>query len=281
MTGIAIFGVTGRMGQTLLRALRETPAGGEGAAADAGAVLRPSLVGALASPQSRRLGQDAAAEGPPTGVMVCADPRVALKQAAVAIDFSLPQCVAANAEACAAAGVPLLLGTTGFDVAARTALESAARTIPVLIAPNTSVGVNVVSQLVKLATLALGNAYDVEISEAHHRMKRDAPSGTALALGEVVAHARGVELKQVAVFDRHGSHEPRRDGEIGFAVVRVGDIVGEHTVTFAVAGERVEITHRASYRITFARGALRAAEWLRGRPPGLYSMNDVLGLEKA
>jgi 4-hydroxy-tetrahydrodipicolinate reductase len=279
VTGIAILGVTGRMGQTLLRALREAPTAGPGAAG-AGATA-PTLVGALASSDSPRLGQDAAAEGPPTGVMVSADPRVALGQAAVAIDFSVSHCVAANARACADAGVALLVGTTGFDNVARVALEAAATAIPVLIAPNTSVGVNVVSQLVKLATQALGQAYDVEISEAHHRMKRDAPSGTALALGEVVAQARGVALNQVAVFDRHGHHEPRREGEIGFAVVRAGDIVGEHTVAFAVAGERVEITHRASDRMTFARGALRAAQWLSGRPPGLYSMNDVLGLEKA
>ena len=287
MAGIAIFGVTGRMGQTLIRALREAaaaglpPAGAARAAGATGLAARLSLVGALASPDSRRLGQDAAAEGLPTGVMVSADAPAALSQATVAIDFSLPQCVAANARACAEAGVPLLLGTTGFDPAARAALQAAAKSIPVLIAPNTSVGVNVVSELVKLATQALGQAYDVEISEAHHRMKRDAPSGTALALGEVVAEARGVELKDVAVFDRHGANEPRRDGEIGFSVVRAGDIVGEHTVAFAVAGERVEITHRASDRITFARGALRAAQWLIGRPPGLYSMNDVLGLDKA
>jgi 4-hydroxy-tetrahydrodipicolinate reductase len=288
VAGIAIFGVTGRMGQTLIRALRETaaaaspPAGSAtpaGAAREAGGRL--SLVGALASPDSRRLGQDAAAEGLPTGVTVSADAPAALSRATVAIDFSLPQCVAANAGACAAAGVPLLLGTTGFDAAARAALQSAATRIAVLIAPNTSVGVNVVSDLVKRATQALGQAYDVEISEAHHRMKRDAPSGTALALGEVVAEARGIELKDVAVFDRHAANEPRRDGEIGFSVVRAGDIVGEHTVMFSVAGERVEITHRASDRMTFARGALRAAQWLIGRPPGLYSMNDVLGLDKA
>jgi len=267
------------MGQTLIRALREAATA---ASPPAGGAQQPIvLVGALASPQSPRLGQDAAAEGPPTGVTVSADPPVALTKAAVAIDFSLPQCVAANARACAAAKVPLLLGATGFDATARAALEQAAKTIPILVAPNTSVGVNVVRRLVALATLALGPGYDVEIAEAHHRMKRDAPSGTALALGEVVAQARGVRLDDVAVFDRQGTDEPRREGDIGFSVVRAGDIVGEHTVTFAVAGERVEITHRASDRMTFARGALRAAEWLIGRPPGLYSMNDVLGLDKA
>jgi 4-hydroxy-tetrahydrodipicolinate reductase len=179
-----------------------------------------------------------------------------------------------------AAGVPLLVGATGFDAAVRKSLESAAAVIPVLIAPNTSIGVNVVARLVRLATLALGKGYEVEISEAHHRMKRDAPSGTALALGKIVAHARGRRLEDVAVFERHGDLRPRGSEDIGFAVLRAGDIVGEHTVTFAVDGERVEIAHRATDRITFARGALRAAGWLCGRPPGLYTMHDVLGLDQ-
>ncbi|MDB6082252.1 MAG: 4-hydroxy-tetrahydrodipicolinate reductase [Gammaproteobacteria bacterium] len=254
------------MGQTLVRALGEEDG------------LR--LIGAVASPNSSRLGHDAAIEGRPTGVTVTSDPHRGLEGADVAIDFSLPQCVAAHAHASAQARVPLLVGTTGLDAAVRAALESAAAVIPVLIAPNTSVGVSVVAKLVEMATLALGAQYDVEISEAHHRLKRDAPSGTALALGEVVARARGRELPDVAVFDRHRDTTPRRAGDIGFAVVRAGDIVGEHTVTFAVAGERVEITHRATDRMTFARGALRAAKWLAGRPPGLYAMNDVIGLSQ-
>ena len=268
MPGIAIFGVTGRMGQALLRALAEEDA----------PPLR--LCGALASPQSTRLGQDAAGTGTPVGVVVTADPGPALRDAAVAVDFSVPECIAANAAACAAAGVPLLVGATGFAPEVRTALASAAARVAVLIAPNTSVGVAVVSRLVELAARALGPGYDVEISEAHHRMKRDAPSGTALALGEVVARARGTELAQVAVMDRRGGGVPRMGGDIGFSVLRAGDIVGEHTVTFAAAGERVEITHRATDRITFARGALRAAAWLSARPPGLYTMKDVLGLDQ-
>jgi 4-hydroxy-tetrahydrodipicolinate reductase len=269
MSGIAIFGITGRMGQTLVRALREP-----------GSAQPLHLVGALASPGSVRLGLDAAAEGAPTGVMVTADPCAALRDAAVAVDFSLPQCVADNARACMAARVPLLVGATGFDGATREALDAAAAVIPVLIAPNTSTGVNLVARLVKLATRALGPGYDVEISEAHHRMKRDAPSGTALALGEAVAAERGTKLADVAVFDRHGLEGPRRAGDIGFTVLRAGDIVGEHTVTFAIAGERVEITHRATDRVTFAHGALRAAAWLAGRPPGLYAMDEVLGLDQ-
>jgi 4-hydroxy-tetrahydrodipicolinate reductase len=257
------------MGQSLVRALREQQ---EGAPAPL------SLRGAIASPASSRLGQDAALEGDPTGVMIAADPGASLKAAAVAVDFSLASCVAANARACALAGVPLLVGATGFDVAVRSILELTARHIPVLIAPNTSVGVSVAAKLVSIAAMTLGPSYDVEIFEAHHRMKRDAPSGTALALGEAVAGARGQDLKAVAVYDRAGRTAPRTPGNIGFSSLRAGDIVGEHTVTFATAGERVEITHRATDRITFARGALRAAEWLIGRPAGLYGMQNVLGL---
>src|ERR1700730_17075025 len=269
MSGIAIFGITGRMGQTLVRALRER-----------GAAPPLRLVGAVASPRSSRLGSDAAADGAPTGVMVTADPRAALRDAAVAVDFSLPQCVADNARACMAARVPLLVGATGFDGATREVLPAAAAVIPVLIAPNTSMGVNLVARLVKLAARALGPGYDVEISEAHHRMKRDAPSGTALALGEIVAGGSGRKVAAVAGFAGHGSDAQRRAGDIGFAVLRAGDIVGEHTVTFAVGGERVEITHRATDRVTFAHGALRAAAWLPGRPPGLYAMDEVLGLDQ-
>ncbi len=264
MPGLVVFGITGRMGQSLVRALREAP----------GAL---SLCGAIASSASARLGQDAALEGDPTGVMITADPGVGLKAAAVAVDFSLPQCVAANARACAVAGVPILIGTTGFDAATRGILERTAKDIPVLIAPNTSVGVSVVAKLVSMAALGLGPTYDVEIFEAHHRMKRDAPSGTALALGEAAAAARGRDLEEVAIYDRAGQSTPRAPGSIGFSSLRAGDIVGEHTVTFAADGERVEITHRATDRITFARGALRAAEWLIGRPAGLYGMQNVLG----
>ena len=256
------------MGQSLVCALREAP----------GTQAPLSLCGAVASAASSRLGEDAALEGDPTGVMITADPGVSLEAAAVAVDFSLPQCVAANARACALAGVPILVGTTGFDAATRSLLERTAKDVPVLVAPNTSVGVSVVAKLVAMAASGLGPAYDVEIFEAHHRMKRDAPSGTALALGEAVAGARGSVLKDVAIYDRAGQSAPRAPGSIGFSSLRAGDIVGEHTVTFAAAGERVEITHRASDRITFARGALRAAEWLIGRPAGLYGMREVLGL---
>ncbi len=263
MPGVAVFGITGRMGQSLVRALAGSPL---------------HLSGALASPSSRRLGLDAAQEGEPTGVRVTADPEAALGDAAVALDFSTPDELGAHAEACAARGVPLLVGTTGFDAHTRATLDSAAHRIPVLIAPNTSVGVGVLRQLAGLAAAALGEGFDVEISEAHHRLKRDAPSGTALALAEAVAGARGSALAEVAVYDRHGLSEPRRPGSIGFSVIRAGDIVGEHTVTFAADGERIELTHRATDRMVFARGALKAAEWLIGRPAGVYGMRHVLGL---
>jgi len=186
--------------------------------------------------------------------------------------------VAAHARACARRSVPLLVGATGFDAPARAELESAARSIAVLIAPNTSVGIAVLNQLAAQASRALGAAYEVDISEAHHRLKRDAPSGTALGLGEAIAQVRDVTLSEVAVHEGLGSEARRRAGSIGFSVVRAGDIVGEHTVTFTGAGERLEFTHRSTDRITFARGALRGAAWLVGRPPGLYGMKDVLGI---
>lgn len=261
---LTVFGITGRMGQSLIRALRE------------GSEFQ--LRGAIASAGSARLGEDAAAEGQPTGVVITADPAAALQGTSVALDFSVGSAVALHAQACTKASVPLLVGATGFDAPAKAQLTRAAKSIAVLIAPNTSVGVAVLNELAAAATRALGGAYDVDISEAHHRQKRDAPSGTALNLGETIAKARAVTLNEVAVFERHGIDAPRRPGSIGFSVVRAGDIVGEHTVTFTGAGERLEITHRATNRITFARGALRAAAWLIGRPPGLYSMKDVLGL---
>jgi 4-hydroxy-tetrahydrodipicolinate reductase len=261
---LTVFGITGRMGQSLIRALRE---GSEF-----------ELRGAIASAGSARLGLDAAAEGQPTGVLITADPVAALNEASVALDFSVGSAVALHAQACARGSVPLLVGTTGFDVHAKAELTRAAKSIAVLIAPNTSVGVAVLNELAAAATQALGGAYEVDISEAHHRQKRDAPSGTALNLGETIAKSRGVTLNEAAVFEGHGASVPRRPGSIGFSVVREGDIVGEHTVTFTGAGERLEITHRATDRITFARGALRAAAWLIGRPAGLYDMKDVLGL---
>ena len=283
MPGVAVFGITGRMGRSLLRSLQQGDAEAAGLA----------LSGALAGRGNEALGRDAgggltAAGDGATGVRVTGDADDALRGAAVAVDFSRADGVAAHAAACVRAGVPLVVGTTGLDAETLAALTAAAASIAVLIAPNTSVGVGVMTQLVRQAALSLGAGFDVEIAEAHHRMKRDAPSGTALALGRAVAAARGEAFDAVAVFDRHGvavpgspapgGEAPRGTGSIGFSVVRGGDIVGEHMVVFAGAGERVEITHRATDRAIFARGALRAAAWLVGRPAGLYGMENVLGL---
>jgi 4-hydroxy-tetrahydrodipicolinate reductase len=286
MPGVAVFGITGRMGQCVLKALRETAASPAGTApAEPAAPSQPAaasthfyLSGALASAASVRLGHEAALEGPPTGVQVTADIDAALAGAAVAIDFSLPQSIATHAQGCLERHVALLVGATGLDAATRAQLEVAARAVPVLVAPNTSIGVAVMTHLVEVAARALGAAFEAEISEAHHRMKRDAPSGTALAWGEAIARARGERLSDLAVFDRHGSLGPRRPGSIGFASIRAGDIVGEHTAVLAGAGERIELTHRTHDRMVFARGALAAAAWLVGRPAGLYGMRDVLGL---
>jgi 4-hydroxy-tetrahydrodipicolinate reductase len=196
----------------------------------------------------------------------------------VAIDFTLPAPSLAHARRCAAAGIPLVIGTTGHDDAGRAELARLAATIPVVLAPNMSLGVNLLFRLAELAARALGSGYDAEIVEAHHRHKVDAPSGTALGLGHAVARGRGTTLEQVAVYGRSGSSGPRPEGAIGFAVVRGGDIVGDHRLVFAGPGERVELAHHAEDRSAFARGALVAARWVTGRPPGLYSMQDVLGL---
>jgi 4-hydroxy-tetrahydrodipicolinate reductase len=252
------------MGKALLAALPESPF---------------RLCGAIASADSPSLGERVAADAGDGAVLVSSDAAAALRVAKVAVDFSLPLAVGAHVTACAAAGVPLLIGSTGWDAATRVLVEAAATRIPVLVAPNTSTGVTVMRSLVSLAARALGEHYDVEISEAHHRMKRDAPSGTALALGETVASARRRSLAELATFTRHGDAGPRTPGSIGFSVTRAGDIVGEHTVLFADDGERIEITHRATDRAAFARGALRAAAWLLDRPAGLYQMSDALGLE--
>ena len=272
-----MFGITGRMGQSLIRALRE------GAAADAGAAhaipRNFKLSGALASTGSKSLGLDAALVGTPSGVPVTADIREALNGADVAIEFSVGEAVIDHARACAQSGVPLLVGTTGLPDSVREALRGMARDIPVLIAANTSLGLTVVAKLARIAAAALGPEFDVEILEAHHRDKRDAPSGTARVLGEAVAEARGRVLSDLAVYDRHGLDASRQEGSIGFSVVRGGDIIGEHTLIFAAAGERVEISHRVGDRQIFARGALKAAAWLIGRPAGLYGMENVLNDE--
>jgi len=203
----------------------------------------------------------------------------ALHDAHVAIDFTLPAATVANARACVESGTPLVIGTTGLEEKHFEALQAASRDIPLVVGRNMSVGVNVFMNLVGRAAAALGDDYDIEITEAHHRHKVDAPSGTALALGEAVAQAQGRSLGDVAIHAREGQVGPRVPGTIGFSVIRGGDIVGDHKVLFAAPEETVEFSHHAADRKTFARGALRAARWAAGQAPGYYGMNDVLGLD--
>jgi 4-hydroxy-tetrahydrodipicolinate reductase len=238
-----------------------------------------TLAGALDVPGSSALGQDAAAFlGRSAGVVITDDLAAGLRGVDVLIDFTRPAGTLAHLAACRAHGVRLVIGTTGFDAAQKAAIADAAQQLGIVFAPNMSVGVNVVLKLLDTAARALAEGYDIEVIEAHHRHKVDAPSGTALAMGEAVAHALGRELKDCAVYGREGVTGERDAKTIGFATIRGGDIVGDHTVLFAGTGERIEITHKSSSRQTYAQGALRAARFLMARGPGLYGMDDVLGL---
>ena len=265
MLRIAIAGSSGRMGRTLIETVLQSP--------DA------ELGAALEIHGSPALGRDAGElVGSPCGVKVTDDVAAALKGCDALIDFTRPEGTLGHLAACRRLGVRAVIGTTGFDAAGKDAIAAAAREIPVVFAPNMSVGVNATLKLIELAAQILREGYDVEIIEAHHRHKVDAPSGTALRMGEVVAKALGRDLGQCAVYGREGVTGERQASTIGFATVRGGDIVGDHTVMFAGTGERVEITHRSSSRATYAEGALRAARFLAGRKNGLYDMQDVLGL---
>lgn len=260
-----IAGVSGRMGRTLLDAVAADP--------------DCTLHGALDRPGSPALGQDAGIYlGAQTGVAIADLPAAALAGADVLVDFTRPEATLVYIEACCKAGVNLIIGTTGFDAAGKAAIVAAAKDIGIVFAPNFSVGVNLLMQLAETAAKVLSEGYDIEIIEAHHRHKVDAPSGTALGIGQAVAGALGRDLKACAVYGREGVTGERKPDTIGFATVRGGDIVGDHTLLFAGTGERIELTHKASSRATFAQGALRAAKWLNGKGPGLYDMRDVLGL---
>ena len=263
---IAIAGASGRMGRMLIETVLQ--------ASDA------TLTGALDVAASPAVGRDATEFlGRASGVPIGADIDAGIAGAQFLIDFTRPEGTLAHLRACAAHGVAMVIGTTGFDDAGRQAIAAAAERIPIVCAPNMSVGVNVTLKLLELAAKSLRTGYDIEIIEAHHRHKVDAPSGTALKMGEVVAGALGRDLKQVAVYGREGVTGERDPSTIGFATVRGGDIVGDHTVLFAGIGERIEITHRAASRVTYAHGALRACRFLAGRANGLYDMHDVLGLK--
>ncbi len=266
---IAIAGASGRMGRMLIDA-----------------VLSNSdcrLSGALDVPTSPLLGQDAAAVssvagGRPTGVAITSDISRGLAGAQVLIDFTRPEGTMAHLAACRELGVRAVIGTTGFTPEQKAAIGAHAQHQAVVLAPNMSVGVNVMLRLVERAARMLGESYDLEVTEIHHKHKIDAPSGTALALGEALARARGVTLAEQGVFTRHGHTGERKAGSIGFAALRGGDIVGDHTVLYCGPGERLEITHRSASRANYAEGSLRAARFVAGQAKGLFGMADVLGL---
>jgi 4-hydroxy-tetrahydrodipicolinate reductase len=277
---LVIIGVAGRMGRALVRAACELPD-------------QLTLTGAVASTTSKALGRDAGelAGVGSLDVRVTDDLAAALARAEIVIDFSQPHATRSNLTVCRAAHKPLLIGTTGFPAELNSSFDEAAREIPLLVAPNTSIGVTLLLELVRVAAQTLPADFDIEIVEAHHRMKKDAPSGTALALGKAAAQGRGraesnttnvgtgaavAVTSPAGMTDRNGA---RRDGDIGYAVIRGGDIVGDHTVLFAGSGEQVTLGHRATDRAVFARGAVRAALWLVGRPPGRYFMHHFLGLK--
>ncbi len=263
---IGIAGCAGRMGQMLLNEVRGT----KGAA----------LAGGTGRPGSAAIGKDVAAliGGAATGAAVTDDPAALFAIADVVIDFTTPAASVQHAQIAAKAGKAMVIGTTGLAADQQAALKAAAQTVPIVFAPNMSLGVNLLLALVEQAAAKLGPGFDIEILELHHKHKVDAPSGTALALGEAAARGRGVALKDVAVRARDGHTGARPDGAIGFAVLRGGAAVGDHEVLFLGEAERIEINHRASSRRIYAQGAVRAAQWLHGRPAGLYGMKDVLGL---
>jgi 4-hydroxy-tetrahydrodipicolinate reductase len=263
---IAVAGASGRMGQMLVDAIR--------AADDC------QLSGALDVAGSPSIGIDpGAASGQLTGTLITADLRAGLAHSQVLIDFTRPEGTLAHLQLCRELGVAMVIGTTGFSAAQKAEIAAAAKDIAIMLAPNMSVGVNVTLKLLEMAAKAMPTGYDIEIVEAHHRHKVDAPSGTALKMGEVMAEALGRELKDCAVYTREGITGARDPSSIGFATIRGGDIVGDHTVLFAGIGERIEISHKSSSRVTYAQGALRAVRFLAGKKAGLYDMFDVLGLK--
>ncbi len=266
MRRIAVMGAAGRMGKILIEAVQQAPGAG--------------LTAAIDRPDSTLVGADAgelAALGR-IGVPLSGDLARVADEFDVLIDFTHPSVTLKNLAFCRKAGKAMIIGTTGFSAEEKQRIAEAGKEIPIVFAANFSVGLNLCLKLLDTAARVLGDDVDIEIIEAHHRHKVDAPSGTALRLGEVVANALGRDLEKVAVYGREGQTGARDRETIGFATIRAGDVVGDHTVLFASEGERVEITHKASSRITFAKGAVRAAMWLEGREAGLYDMQDVLDL---
>ena len=262
---IAIPGASGRMGRMLIEAIAATP--------------DFVLAGATDIAGSPALGQDAGAPiGQRTGVAITSDIAAGFSPAQVIIDFTRPEGTLAHLAVCRELGVKAVIGTTGFTTAQKAEIAEHAKHIAIVLAPNMNVGVHVVMKLLDQAARLMREGYDIEVIEAHHRHKVDAPSGTALQMGEVLAKALGRELKDCAVYAREGHTGPRDPSTIGFSAIRGGDIIGDHTVMFAAAGERIEISHKSSSRAGYAEGALRAARFLAGQSKGLFSMTDVLGL---
>jgi 4-hydroxy-tetrahydrodipicolinate reductase len=269
MVHIAVAGASGRMGLCLIRA----------AVLAEGAVL----VVAVSRPGSDAVGKDAGeliGIGA-LGISVVDDLASVVDQFDVLIDFTRPEASMAFIELCRQAGKKIVIGTTGYSDAQKAAITEAAKDVAIVLAPNMSVGVNLALKLLEMTAKVMGDYTDIEVIEAHHRHKIDAPSGTALRMGEVIADVLGRSLKDCAIYGREGNTGERDRKTIGFSTIRAGDIVGEHTVMFADEGERVEITHKATSRMTFANGAVRAALWLKDKPNGLYDMQDVLGLSDA
>jgi 4-hydroxy-tetrahydrodipicolinate reductase len=262
---IAVAGASGRMGHMLIEAIL--------ASDDC------RLAGALDRADSPELGLDAGASmGRVTGVSITADLAAGLQGASCLIDFTRPEGTLAHLQVCRELGVKAVIGTTGFTEAQKAEIADIAKDVAIVMAPNMSVGVNVTLKLLQMAAKAMSQGYDIEIIEAHHRHKVDAPSGTALKMGEVIAEAIGRDLKDCAVYERFGHTGERDPSTIGFSTIRGGDIVGDHTVLFAGIGERIEVTHKSSSRSTYAQGSLRAARFLTGHPRGLFDMFDVLSL---
>jgi 4-hydroxy-tetrahydrodipicolinate reductase len=266
---VGIVGAGGRMGRLLVQLAHEA----EGMTVAAASELPDS-------PLLHRDVGDLAGIGP-IGVVVGDSAEAVFEAADIVIEFSVPQATADHAALAAKHGASYVTGTTGLDPAQEAALAEAGNTVPILYAPNMSVAVNLFMSLVQQVAGVLGPDYDIEILEMHHKYKIDAPSGTAVGLGKAAAKGRGVDLDDVAIWSREGETGVRPDGAIGFATLRGADVVGEHTVMFASAGERMEFTHRCTDRSLFARGAIRGAQWISDKPPGLYAMADVLGIEGA
>ena len=263
---VAIPGIMGRMGKVLVQAVHEHDA--------------LTLAGGTVRPGSEFAGQDA-------GALIlgrrCDAPIAAslseLSSVSGLIDFTTPELLQSHLDWCVSAQVPAVIGTTGLNAEQKAAIGAAATQIAVVFAPNMSVGVNVMLRLLRVAAELVGEHSDIEVIEAHHRHKKDAPSGTAVRIGEVLADSMGWDLDEVAVYGREGITGERPHRQIGFETIRAGDVFGDHTVLFAADGERLEITHKASSRMTFATGAVRAMAWVQGKPPGLYGMDDVIGLD--